>query len=97
MLPSWWTVGGCGSLGVSEEMGLSDVVDKKGSAILLYLHSMVKNTDVFPIFSFFRRWDSCLEPFIGYFFGISRNRASAIFYDTAIRKGAVLWEPYANG
>ena len=97
MLPSWWTVGGCGNLGGSEEMSLSDVVDKKGSAILLYLHSMVKIQMFSPFFPFFRRWAPCLGPFIGYFFGISRNRASAIFYDTAIRKGAVLWEPYANG
>ena len=53
MLPSWWTVGGCGSLGVSEEMGLADVIDKKGSVILFYLHSMVKIQMFSPFFLFF--------------------------------------------
>ena len=52
MLPSWWTVGGCGSLGVSEEMGLADVIDKKDSVILLYLHSMVKIQMFSPFFRF---------------------------------------------
>ena len=52
MLPSWWTVGGCGSLGVSEEMGLSDVVDKNGSVILFYFHSMV----AIQMFSLFFRF-----------------------------------------
>lgn len=52
-LPSWWTVGGCGSLGVSEEMGLADVIDKKGSVILFYLHSMVKIQMFSPFFLFF--------------------------------------------
>ena len=45
-------MGGCGSLGVSEEMGLADVIDKKDSVILLYLHSMVIIQMFSPFFRF---------------------------------------------
>ena len=57
-------MGGCGSLGVSEEMGLSDVVDKKGSAILFYLHSMVTIQIRFsPFFFVFPAMGSMLGAF----------------------------------
>ena len=36
-------------------------------------------------FQFFRWWTPWLGDFIGYFLGISRNKASAVFYDTAFQ------------
>ena len=52
---------------------------------LFHLHSTVK---IRP-FSPFSPWrNPCLGYFIGYSFGISRNKASTIFYDTALRNCA---------
>ena len=47
---------------------------------LFHLHSRVK-IDLFLQFSPWR--NPCLGHFIGYSFGISRNKASTLFYDTA--------------
>ena len=47
---------------------------------LFHLHSTVKRRPFSP----FSPWrNPCLGYFIGYSFGISRNKASTVFYDTA--------------
>lgn len=52
---------------------------------LPYPHSMVKIQAVYPAF---RRWASWLGHFIGYSFGISRKKASAVSYGTAKTKSS---------
>ena len=51
---------------------------------LLHLHRAVKNT---AFFQFSPRRDPRLRPFSGYPFGVSREKASNIFYNTTNKKG----------